>query len=320
MCKLKSAIVLKDKIFMPFDYDSHEQMIAELKLSDDTRSPEFVRVEMVPADGDVFNHNLDNWGLIVDQDFRPEWFNEKFAEEEMKTEIKKFFVERFIVNDRTWQRRDHQRLFIKNSSVVAWGNSSVVARENSSVEARENSSVVAWGNSSVVARGNSSVEARGNSSVEARENSSVEAWENSSVVAWGNSSVVARGNSSVVARENSSVEAWGNSSVEARGNSSVVARENSSVVAWGNSSVVARGNSSVVARENSSVEARGNSSVEAWGNSQILLPYDYPVKIKGVYDNASVKDIAHSKIFIANPKLKLIKFKLPKEAKPNVKK
>jgi hypothetical protein len=58
--------------------------------------------------------------------------------------------------------------------------------------------------------------------------------------------------------------------------------------------------------------ARENSSVEAWGNSQILLPYDYPVKIKGVYDNASVKDIAHSKIFIANPKLKLVKFKLPK--------
>jgi hypothetical protein len=55
--------------------------------------------------------------------------------------------------------------------------------------------------------------------------------------------------------------------------------------------------------------ARENSSVEARENSQILLPYDYPVKIKGVYDNASVKDIPHSKIIIANPKLKLVKFK-----------
>jgi len=80
MCQLKSAIVLKDKIFMPLDYDSHEQMISELKLDDSTKSPDFVRVEMVPKDDDIFNHNLDNWELEVDQDFLPEWFNKKLAE------------------------------------------------------------------------------------------------------------------------------------------------------------------------------------------------------------------------------------------------
>lgn len=34
MCKLKSAIILKNKIFMP-DYDSHSAMLEELKIKDD---------------------------------------------------------------------------------------------------------------------------------------------------------------------------------------------------------------------------------------------------------------------------------------------
>jgi len=173
MCKLKSAIVLKDRIFMPLDYDSHEKMLEELKLNDKTTNPDFVRVEIVPQDGDLFNHDLDNWKLVVDQDFLPEWFSEKLTEKEMKQELKTFFKERFIINDKSWQKRTGQRIYTKNSSVVAWGNSSVVAWGNSSVVARENSSVVAWGNSSVVAWGNSSVVAWGNSSVVAWENSSV---------------------------------------------------------------------------------------------------------------------------------------------------
>jgi len=164
-------------------------MIQELKLDDSTNQPKFVRVEITPKDNDLFNHNLDNWQMRVDQDFRPDWFDSEKTEEELKEQLKKWFEQRFIIDDNSWQKREGQKIFLRNSSVEAWGNSSVEAWGNSSVVARENSSVVAWGNSSV------------------------EAWGNSSVEAWGNSSVVARENSSVVARENSSVEAWGNSSV-----------------------------------------------------------------------------------------------------------
>jgi hypothetical protein len=227
MCNIKSAIVLKNKIYMPLDHDHHTKMLEELGIKDDTNSPKFVRVEMLPGDGDIFNHDLSNWKLKVDQEFIPDWFNKFKTEEDMKKKLPEFFEQRFIINDRSGQKREGQRLFLKNSSVVAWGNSSVVARENSSVEA--------WGNSSVVARGNSSV------------------------VAWGNSSVVA----------------------------------------WGNSSVVARGNSSVVARE--------NSSVVAWGNSQILIPYSKNVNIKGISDNASIKDLSGNKpiIYVANDNFEL---------------
>ncbi len=182
MCQLKSAIVLKDRVFMPLDTDKHEKMIKELKLDDTTNNPDFVRVEIVPKDGNLFNHDLDNWQFGVDQDFKPDWFSAKFAEEETKKELLIWFKERFIIDDRTWEKREGQRIYVRNSSVVARGNSSVVARGNSSVEA--------WGNSSVVARGNSSVVAWGNSSVVAWENSSVVAWGNSSVEAWGNSQIL----------------------------------------------------------------------------------------------------------------------------------
>ena len=76
MCKLKSAIVLKNKIFMP-DYDSHSQMLEELGIEDNylNASKTFVRVELSPNNGDVFS-NMDTWELTVDQDIKPEWFTE----------------------------------------------------------------------------------------------------------------------------------------------------------------------------------------------------------------------------------------------------
>jgi hypothetical protein len=98
MCKIKSGIVLKDRVFCPLDYDSHEEMLKELKLDDKTDKPDFVRVEIVPKDGNIFNHDLKNWVLKVDQDYKPEWFSEKFAEEEMKGALEVFFKERFITS------------------------------------------------------------------------------------------------------------------------------------------------------------------------------------------------------------------------------
>jgi hypothetical protein len=260
MCQFKSFILLKEKIHYSLKTDSHSDLLEELNIKDESVFPNFVRVEVLPKDKDIFNLNIDNWKVCVDQDYLPDWFNLEEQSERILKVFPEIIEKQIIINEKGIIIKD-QIAYCKNSSVVA--------RENSSVVARENSSVVAWGNSSVVARENSSVEARENSSVVALENSSVVARENSSVVARENSSVVARGNSSVVALENSSVEA--------RGNNSVVARGNSSVVAW------------------------GNSSVEAWGNSNILIPYSDSIKIKGVYNNATIKDLSKNpKIILAN--------------------
>ena len=75
MCKLKSAIILKDRIFLP-DYDSHSEMLEELGIKDDYlhASKTFVRVELSPKNGDVFS-DIDTWELNVDQDIVPDWFD-----------------------------------------------------------------------------------------------------------------------------------------------------------------------------------------------------------------------------------------------------
>ena len=76
MCQLKSGIILKNKVFVP-EYDSHTEMLEELGIKDDylNASKTFVRVELSPADGDVFS-DIDTWKLNVDQDITPEWYDE----------------------------------------------------------------------------------------------------------------------------------------------------------------------------------------------------------------------------------------------------
>ena len=90
MCKLKSAIILKDRIFMP-DYDSHSEMLEELKITDDyfNASKVFVRAELSPADEDIFS-DIDSWEFSVDQDITPEWFDEKDCAERMRKAVKEW--------------------------------------------------------------------------------------------------------------------------------------------------------------------------------------------------------------------------------------
>ena len=75
MCKLKSAIILKNRIFMP-DYDNHSQMLEELGIKDSylNASKTFVRAELSPVNGDPFS-DIDGWALNVDQDITPDWFD-----------------------------------------------------------------------------------------------------------------------------------------------------------------------------------------------------------------------------------------------------
>ena len=90
MCKLKSAIILKDRIFMP-DYDSHSDMLEELGINDDYlgASKKFVRVELSPVDNDVFS-DIDTWVLTVDQDITPDWFDKDTYVPLMREKVKEW--------------------------------------------------------------------------------------------------------------------------------------------------------------------------------------------------------------------------------------
>ena len=83
VCRIKSAIILKDRIFIP-DYDSHTEMLEELGIEDSRANAErlFVRAELIPPNNDVFRP-IDTWNFNVDQDILPDWFVEEVDKERM---------------------------------------------------------------------------------------------------------------------------------------------------------------------------------------------------------------------------------------------
>lgn len=84
MCKFKSGIILKDGVFMP-DYNSHTQMLKELKIEDSQRNAKskFVRAEIYPKNGDVFT-NMNTWVYHVDQDITPDWYVSEYDEQRVR--------------------------------------------------------------------------------------------------------------------------------------------------------------------------------------------------------------------------------------------
>ena len=165
MCKLKSGIIFKDRIFVP-DYDHHTEMLEELGIEDTRENAErlFVRAELFPKNGDIFS-NIDEWTFNVDQDIVPGWFVAECEKARMIEAVKAWAKCHIFVGVDNLTLENGKNFYLKNCNYVSCKNSSVEAWENSSVEAWGNSSVVARENSSVVARENSSVVARGNSIV-----------------------------------------------------------------------------------------------------------------------------------------------------------
>ena len=126
MCKLKSAIILKDKIFMP-DYDSHSKMLEELGITDDyiNASKVFVRAELSPENEDVFS-DIDSWEFSVDQDITPEWFDEKDCAERMRNTVKEWAKTHIFVGQNDLKISHGENIFIKDcEDVDIYGNTTV---------------------------------------------------------------------------------------------------------------------------------------------------------------------------------------------------
>ena len=126
MCKLKSAIILKDKIFMP-DYDSHSKMLEELGITDDyiNASKVFVRAELSPENEDIFS-DIDGWKFSVDQDITPEWFDEKDCTERMRKAVKEWAKTHIFIGQNGLKISHGENIFIKDcEDVDICGNATV---------------------------------------------------------------------------------------------------------------------------------------------------------------------------------------------------
>lgn len=133
MCQFKSALVLKDRIFLP-DYDSHDKMLQELGIEDNftNASKVFVRVELSPTDENIFSA-VDGWKLNVNQDILPDWWNEAERLPQLKELVE------------TWMRKHTIYAGEREVSDGVWlatGSATVRAYNNATVRAYDSATVI----------------------------------------------------------------------------------------------------------------------------------------------------------------------------------
>lgn len=165
MCKLKSGIILKDSVFVP-NYDSHTNMLEELKIEDTRKNAErlFVRAEFYPNE-DIFS-DVNKWTYHVDQDILPEWYVEEVDKDRFIKAVKEWRKKHVLVGVDGITLSDGDTYYIKDCK-------NVVVKNGSTVKAYNTSTVYAYNTSTVYAYDTSTVEAYDTSTVEAYNNSTV---------------------------------------------------------------------------------------------------------------------------------------------------
>ena len=126
MCRLKSGIIFKDRIFVP-EYDSHTKMLEELGIEDNyfTASKTFVRFELRPKDNDLFT-DIDNWRLNIDQDIVPDWYNEEIYKPRVIERVKDWAKEHIHIGIDNLNIDSGDNHYIKDcKNVHIYGNATV---------------------------------------------------------------------------------------------------------------------------------------------------------------------------------------------------
>ena len=131
MCKFFSCCVdKKGHVYWEPGVNNHHEIVEIFKLKDDTDNQQelkFARVEIKPKDGDIFNKNIDNWGLRIDEDIIPEWFS-PMHEKHCFNALEKC-LDDCVFSDVTISKiKDKKGLYFKNVVVQEMSGSSVVQR------------------------------------------------------------------------------------------------------------------------------------------------------------------------------------------------
>ena len=106
MCRFKSGIILKNKVVVaPGANDSHSDLLESLGIKDDYfgATNVFVRAELVPVNDEWWidpAEEPDKWRFIVDQDMRPEWFDESEHEKIFREAVCDWWKEHVLVDQK----------------------------------------------------------------------------------------------------------------------------------------------------------------------------------------------------------------------------
>lgn len=129
MCKLKSAIILKDRVFMP-DYDLHDKMLKELGIKDTRKNAEklFIRAELSPKTDGIEGAftDVDSWVFTVDQDVLPEWYVREVDEQRMREAVKEWVKTHIFVGVNGLNISSGEGYYIKDCKQVVIGGSAAV--------------------------------------------------------------------------------------------------------------------------------------------------------------------------------------------------
>lgn len=172
MCRFKSGIILKNKVVVaPGENDSHSDLLEILGINDDYfgATNVFVRAELVPVDDEWWidpAEEPDKWRFIVDQDMRPEWFDESEHEKVFRKSVCDWWKEHVLI-DQNLEELSSGYYRLKRCEVKKLLNDVKVLLDSSQVGEMLDSSQVGemWGSSQVgEMRGSSQVgEMRGRS-------------------------------------------------------------------------------------------------------------------------------------------------------------
>jgi hypothetical protein len=127
--------------------DNHHEIVEKYEIPDNEEDQQemlFARVEILPPDNEngVFDKNIDNWVLMVDERIKPEWFSP--AHKQAAIWALKECLNLVIIDGVTVDKIKNKRgLFVRNSTIEMLGNSTVQKMFDSSTVQEM------WGNSTV---------------------------------------------------------------------------------------------------------------------------------------------------------------------------
>jgi hypothetical protein len=180
MCQFFSAIIVKDNILYNKHNDQHENLIENHNLDDSTLEPNFVRVELIPPNGNnYFEKDLNKWIFNVDQDLIPKWFDKKVAAAQTRATLKSFYNEIIFEDKKDLVFKNNKRVFLKNSSAILCDRSSAKLWDRSSATLHDESSAELWDGSLAILHNKSSAILHNGSSATLRNGSSTILWDNS---------------------------------------------------------------------------------------------------------------------------------------------
>lgn len=243
MCRMKSCLVLKNRVFCPA-YDSHQNMLEELGIEDNevNAMKTFVRVELTPPkttlsyfDDKYFTSlqtPLSEWKLIVDQDILPDWWEPAIYRHAIEEEVQKWLNKYVLINqeDKTIVGDGYtDRYYLYNCKYISLVNTNSIMKNCSAIWCDGGNSIIAVDSKLSTGRnldnqyyiyGCSALHTHNETPVESLVRSyvgNIYLRDNATCEANGETNVIAIGEPSVIAYDNATVRAYGETNLTLHG-------------------------------------------------------------------------------------------------------